>query len=142
MAGRVCVNLKGVGRVSVLCLLQHGRSKRRREIMRRGWVIDPEVEVDLLRRAVGPVGRDMVRRQLHSDPRLTVDQNHVPVLFGVDRATKQFRPEAALYCEVGGVEHDDLEVDLHADIVASTMRHRVGFFGTSARFEELLNSLV
>ena len=61
MAGGVCVYLKGVGRVSGLFLLQHGRSEGDDEVMRRGRVIDAEVEVDLLRRAVRPLGRRMVR---------------------------------------------------------------------------------
>ena len=78
--------------------------------------------MDLLRRAVGPFGRHMVRCQLDADPRLTVDEHHVPVVFGVDRAAEHAGPEAALCGEIGGVEHDDLEDDLHAVIVAGTWR--------------------
>ena len=91
--------------------------------MRRVWVVDPYVEVDLLRRALGPVGGNMVWGQLDSDPGLTVDVHHVPVVFGPDRSAEHPGPEAALCGEVGGVEHDNLEGDLHRVILAARSRH-------------------
>jgi hypothetical protein len=120
MAGGVCIDLKRVRRVSLLRLLQHRRSEGHDELMRRGRVIDPEVEVDLLRRTVRPVGRHMVRRQLHADSWSTVDLDHVPVVFGVDRSAEHARPEAALRGEIGSVEHDYLVIDLHSIIITAT----------------------
>jgi hypothetical protein len=64
---------------------------------------------------------------LDANLRLTVDQHHVPVVFGVDGPTEHAGPEAALGGQIGGVEHDDLEGDLHAMIFARTSRT-----GTSA----------
>ncbi len=69
MAGGVGIHLEGVGRVCVRCLLQHRRSEGHGEVMRRRWVVNPQVEMDLLRRAVGLVGRHMVRCPLDPDPR-------------------------------------------------------------------------
>jgi hypothetical protein len=60
----------------------------------------------------------MVGGQLHADAWLTVDEHHVPVILGVDGPAEHTRPEAALGREIGGVEHDDLVVDLHRIIVA------------------------
>jgi len=67
-------------------------------------VLDPQVEVDLLRRCpVRPVGRDVIGRQLNPDPRFTVDDHHVPVILGIDGAVEHPSPEAALGSEVRGV---------------------------------------
>lgn len=87
--------------------------------MSRLKVVDPQVKVDLLRRtAVRPVGRDVFGGQLDSYPRLTVDDHHVPVSLGVDRATEHSSPKAAFGGQVSGIEDDDLVVDLHRAILA------------------------
>ena len=81
-------------------------------------VLDPQIEVDLLRRCpVGPVGRHVVGRQLHPDPWHTVHEHHVPVILGVDGAVEHPGPEAALGREVRGIEHDDLMIDVHRVIL-------------------------
>src|SRR4051794_40084512 len=90
--------------------------------MRRRQVVDPEVEVDLLRRAIGPFGVDMVWSQLDPNPRLTVDEHHVPIVFDIDGPAEHSGPEAALCGEIGGIEHDDLEIDVHGIIVAAPTR--------------------
>src|SRR5687767_2063083 len=70
-------------------------------IVRGREVLDPQVEVDLLLGcAVWPVGRNMVRRQLNSDPRFAVDHHPVPVVLGVDRAIEHPGPEGALSREI------------------------------------------
>jgi hypothetical protein len=74
---------------------------------------DPQIEVDLLRVSVWPVGWDVVGRQLDPHPRLAVDQHHVPVVLGVDGATEHPRPEGALGSQVSCIEYDDPAVDQH-----------------------------
>lgn len=88
--------------------------------MRFDGIVDPEVEVDLLRSAVGPVGGYVVGRQLHADARTTIDEHHVPVVLGIDGAAQHPGPEAALGSEIGGIEHDDLKCDLHGDILPAS----------------------
>jgi hypothetical protein len=42
MSGGVGIDPKGVRRVSVLGLLQHRRSEGHDEVVRGGWLLDPE----------------------------------------------------------------------------------------------------
>lgn len=77
-------------------------------------IFDPQVQVDLLLGcAIRPVGRDVVRCQLHSHLWFTVDEHHMPVILGIDGAVEYPGPEPALGCDVGCVEDDDLMVDAH-----------------------------
>jgi hypothetical protein len=55
-----------------------------------------------------------------TNPRLTVDHHHGPIVFRVDGPAEHAGPEAALCREIGGVEYNDLVGDLHAIIVATT----------------------
>ena len=76
----------------------------------------------LVGRAFRPVGRDMVRRQLNSDPRFAVEHHPVPVVLGVDLAVEHARPESALSPEIRGVEHYNLTSDAHTPIVQALRR--------------------
>jgi hypothetical protein len=76
-------------------------------------VVDVQVDVDLLRRTVGPLRRDVVRRELHGDSRLPVDDDAVPVVVGDDGAAEESCPERALRSEIGRVQDDDLSGDAH-----------------------------
>jgi len=68
---------------------------------------DVEAPSHVLRRAVGPVRRDVIRRQLDAQPPLALDDDAVPVVVPVHLPVQQPRPEGALGLPVGGVEHDD-----------------------------------
>jgi hypothetical protein len=59
----------------------------------------------LLRIFAGPVGRDVVGRQLNPYSRFSLD-HHVPVVLGIDGAVEHCGSETALCREIGGVEHD------------------------------------
>ncbi len=64
--------------------------------MRGPDVLDMQIEVDLLlQRPVGPPGRDAVRRELHAEPPLAVDDHAMKVVVLIDRATQETRPERA-----------------------------------------------
>lgn len=74
--------------------------------------------MDLLRVAVWPNGRDVVRRQLHPDdpPIVGVEDTMKPVV-GEHSATEHRCPKRTLRCQVTGVEHDDLAHDPHGDML-------------------------
>ena len=52
--------------------------------------------MQLLRLAVGPVWRDVVRRELKTEARCTVDVNRVPINLNLNRALQEAGPEGAL----------------------------------------------
>lgn len=74
--------------------------------------------MDLLGCPVRPLRLDVIRRKLNAQPRNAVDVHGVPVVVRLYRATEQRAPEDALGPQIGGVEYDDLSIDLHAGIVA------------------------
>jgi hypothetical protein len=111
MPGRIRVHLEVV---RLFGRLQHVRTEPNDPIVSRWEVLDPKVEVDLLRRCpVGPVRLDVIGRELNAGPRFAVDDDHVPVIFGIHFTVEYASPEAALGGEMRGVEHDDLMVDAH-----------------------------
>ncbi len=91
MAGGIGVDLVALGRFDVLGRLQQASAERRGFVMGGLDVIDVQVEVDLLRRSTGPLGGNMVRRQLDGQPRLAVDVDGVPIVVRVDGAAEQAR---------------------------------------------------
>jgi hypothetical protein len=77
-------------------------------------IVDVEVEVHLLRRAVGPVGRRVLRRELNPDPPLAsrVDDGVKRVVDG-DVAVQPSCPEGALGAQVCSVEDDLRSYGIH-----------------------------
>src|SRR4051794_21740014 len=97
MAGRGGVDLETRRRVDVVGRLHQPGAERERLLVRRLDVVDVQVEMQLLRRAVArPVWRPVVGRQLEAEPRLAVDVDGVPVVLRLDPATEEARPEGAL----------------------------------------------
>jgi hypothetical protein len=74
----------------------------------------------------------VVGRQLHPDPRCTVDEHHVKVILGIDGAAEHPGPEAALGGEVGGVEHHDLMIDAYRVLLSRVARRVDGIVETTA----------
>jgi hypothetical protein len=116
MPRRIRIDLEPLGALGVCRWLQQASPQRHHLGVAGGDVVDVEIEVQLLRLAVRPVWRDVVRRELKTEARCTVDVNRVPVVLGFDRALQEAGPECALGGEVGGVEHDDLAQGLHRAI--------------------------
>jgi phospholipase C len=56
------------------------------------------------------------RRESSPAGRFAVDDHHVTVVLGVDRAVEHARPESALSREVCGVEYDDLMIDSYSHV--------------------------
>ncbi len=73
MAGGVGVDLEPGPGVERAGGLQHGGAERQHLGVGSVDVVDVEVEVDLLRRAVGPVGRLVIRGELDGDAGRPVD---------------------------------------------------------------------
>src|SRR5207245_1950255 len=102
-------DLKVVEGVNLLGRLQHPRTERHDPLVSSLELLDPEVEVDLLRRRpIRPVGRDMVGLKLNTDAWRTVDDHHVPVLLGIHGAVEHPGPEVALSRQVCRIEDDEL----------------------------------
>ena len=78
-----------------------------------------EVKVDLLRFAVWPIRRNVVRGELYPDapPALRVE-NGVPPLISEHPPTEHSGPERALRREVTSVEHDYLTHEFQSSILA------------------------
>jgi len=79
-------------------------------------VVDPQVDVQLLGRAVRPLRRLVVGSELHSHEWLIGDPDAVPVLGLLHPPAGQGCPKRALGFDVRCVEHDDGVLDVHAAI--------------------------
>jgi len=114
VASGIRVDLEGLGRLGVVGRFQEPRAERDCFLVRGLEVVDMQVEVYLLLlRSVGPLGGNVIRRELDAEPPLTVDHHAVPIVLRYDRAAQQTCPKGALSGQIGGVEHDDLSLDLH-----------------------------
>jgi hypothetical protein len=88
--------------------------------VRSNWIGHVEVEVDLLRGAIGPFGRSVVGGQLHPDSpaAVGVEDTVETLVAGVDPSAEEPRPERTLACDIGCIEHDDVTHNLHCHIFA------------------------
>lgn len=119
MAGRVGVDLEARSRRRILSTLHEGRAGRDRLLVRVGEVVDHQVEVDLLLLGTaGPFGPHMVRRELHREVGIAVDQHGVPVVVSLDLAVEQAGPEAADGVQIGGVQNNGFASESHAPMLA------------------------
>lgn len=87
MACGICVNLEPIGGVRIVRWFQHSRTKRDGLFMRFLEVVHMDVDVKLLlRRAIRPIGRHMVWRQLKGKSPHAIDYHAVPVIVSMDLA--------------------------------------------------------
>jgi hypothetical protein len=97
VTGRVGVHLEVVTLGGTASWLEHSGSQTHDVGVGGIEVLDPEIEVDLLRwSAVRPVRRDVVWCVLHADAWFTVDDHHVPVIVSIDVTAEDTGPERAL----------------------------------------------
>ena len=125
MPGRVGVDLetlggRGVGR------LQHPGTQRDNFIMGGGDVVNVQVEMDLLRRAIGPLRLDVVRGELNGEPPFAVDDDAVPIVLSNNLAAHQRGPEGTFGREVSSIEDDDLSGKFHSSCHTRSGRGRTG----------------
>lgn len=115
MPGRVRVHLVTLGGIETRGWLQQPGAAGYRLFVRGSRIADVKVEMHLLGgRPVRPVGRNVVRRQLHPDPPLSsgVD-DAVPIVVLEDVPAENASPERAFGMQVSRVEHDHLTHHVH-----------------------------
>ncbi len=116
MAGRVGVDLEVIALGGAGGGCKHPGTQSYRLLVGGGKVVDPQVEVHLLRwGTVGPVGGHVIGCVLDANSWLAVDDDHVPVIVPIDVAAEYSRPERTLFLEICGVEGHNLEPDPHAE---------------------------
>ena len=83
--------------------------------------LDIEIEVHLLRSTIGPIRRNMVRSQLHTQRPFSIDKYGTPpVAPFLDGSTQQRSPERTLRVDVGSIEDDHAMFDIHDGQCVST----------------------
>ena len=115
------MDLKVVRFLGFGCRLGQLCAPRHRFFVSCADVVDPKVEVDLLRVPMRPLGRTVIRRELDPHPWLTFDDDHVPVVLSVHCATEEPGPKAALGGQIRGLENDDLMLDSHRVMLARSL---------------------
>lgn len=121
MAGRVGVHLEVVSLGRATSWLKHTSTKLRHALVRGVEVLDPQIEMDLLRGCpVRPVRRDVVRCVLHPNAWFAIDDHHMPAIVTVDLTAEYSTPKRTLRFNVCGVESDDLIPDSHPANVPHT----------------------
>jgi catechol 2,3-dioxygenase-like lactoylglutathione lyase family enzyme len=119
VARGIGVDLVPLGCGEVCGCREHARPQRDRFAMCCGNVVDVKIDVNLLRAAVGPVGRYVVRSELHTDdPAVVGIEDTVEVVVGEHSAIEHPGPECAFGCEVAGVEYDHSSHDSHLAMLA------------------------
>ena len=116
MAGRIGVDLEVIALGGATGGCKHPGTQSHHPLVGGGKVVDPQVEVHLLRwGTVGPVGGHVIGCVLDTNSWLAVDHDHVPVIVPIDVAAEYSRPERTLFLEICGVEGHNLELDPHAE---------------------------
>ncbi len=118
MSSRVCVRLVALVGVEVGSRLEKSGSESHCLLVRNSGIIDVQIEVDLLRVAVRPFRREVVRCELYPDPPLASRvTDAMPTVVLEDAPAKDPGPERALCMEIRRVEHDDLTHHSHDGIL-------------------------
>jgi hypothetical protein len=97
MPGRVCVHLVALGGIEIRSWLEQSGTEGDCLFVCGSRIVHVEVEMYLLGGPMRPVGRNMVRRQLHADPPFSsgVD-DAVPIIVLEDVHAENACPERAL----------------------------------------------
>ena len=85
MTCRICVDLESLGGIGIISRFQDSRAKRDGFLVSFLQFVHVNVDVELLlRRAIWPIGGNMVWRQLKGKSPHTIDNHAVPVLVSLD----------------------------------------------------------
>jgi hypothetical protein len=142
MSGRVGVGLVSLVRFEIGRRLEKTSSQSHRFFVRGSGIVDVEVEMDLLRGSIGPIRRNVVRRELHADPPLTggVD-DRVPTVVLEHSPAENPGPERTLGAQICGIEHDHLPHHTHSrDCRARERRPAPGFLRAEMRRADMRQS--
>jgi hypothetical protein len=118
VASRVGEHLVTLSRRQVVNVLQYSGPERDGLGVCVGGVVDVQIEVDLLRVAVRPIGRNMVGRELYADHPVPIAvKDTVPPVVAKHPPGKHAGPEGALGGQVRRIENNDLSDELHVQIL-------------------------
>jgi hypothetical protein len=114
MPGRVRVHLVALGGIEIRSWPEQPGAEGDCLFVRGSRIVGVEVEMHLLGSPIRPVGPNMVRCQLHTDPPLSsaVD-DAVPIVVLEDVPAENASPERTLGIKVGCIEHDHLAHHVH-----------------------------
>jgi hypothetical protein len=97
MPGRVRVHLMAPGGIEIRSWLEQPGTEGDCLLMRGSRVVDVEIEMHLLGSPIRPAGRNMARRQLHTDPPLSSGiDDAVPTVVLEDAPAENACPECTL----------------------------------------------
>ena len=101
--------------VGIRCVLEESCAEVHGAAMRRCWIGDVEIDVNLLRLPIGPIRRDVVRCMLHADEPVPLAVNDaVELRIPIDHEPVQHgSPECAFGCHVCCIEDDDVTNTVH-----------------------------
>jgi hypothetical protein len=112
--GRVRVDLVTFGSIEIRSRSEQPGAEGDCLFVRGSRIVGVEVEMHLLGSPIRPVGRNMVRRQLHTDPPLSSGvADAVPIVVPEDVPAENASPERTLGIKVGCIEHDHLAHHVH-----------------------------
>ncbi len=107
MPSRICVHLEHFAvRRRVVGGLEQRRAEGHRPDVRFRQIVDPHVQMDLLLLlTLRPRRSDVIGRELDSQTPLTVHDDAVPFVLGVNDAAEHPGPEGTLCIQVGSIEN-------------------------------------
>ena len=115
----VGINLVALGGGQIVGCLQQASTELDCLGVGAYWVIDVQIEMDLLWVSIRPFRWDVVGRELNADhPAPVRVEDAVKRVIDEDAAAEHARPKSALGGQVSRVEHNYLSRGLHADIFA------------------------
>lgn len=115
VAGGVGVDLVAFGNVGIGRRQKKAGAEPHRLIVGAPGIIDMKIEMNLLLLdSIGPLRRDMIGRQLHTEaPRSRLVEDAVPIVVFDHVAADDPGPKRALRLQVGRVKHDDVSNHFH-----------------------------
>lgn len=114
MAGGIGVDLVPLGCGEIVGGIQDASAQLDRFGMGRCWVVDVQINMDLLRDPVRPLRGGVVGCELDADPPVPVSiDDAMEIVVGEDSAAEHSRPKGAFGGKICGIEDDDLSNESH-----------------------------
>ena len=101
MSGGIRVDLEALCCSDVICRFQQRGPKRHDLLEGCLRIVDVQIDMDLLRRPVGPLRCNVVGSELNTDAPFAIDDNAVPIVLGHHSPIEQTGPERAPRMKVG-----------------------------------------
>lgn len=122
---RVGIHLKPFLGIEIVGFVEQPRTASHCVTVRFVWILDVQVQVDLLCVSVRPIGLNMIRSQLNTqEPAALGIENAVERVVGVDPTVEHPRPERAHSIDISCIEHDHVSLHSHRTSLADQQRPR------------------